>query len=237
MGNFEPSDLLRATLVTLPLHELSTGPFIDLVNQYLSSEEHDHLASLSHFARRQSYAAGRLAAKLAIRQQNEGISPSLITVRSGIFQQPIVYSENINIQNSAISIAHSERLAAALCFHRAHPMGIDCDRTIASDAEEILRNLHPKLLASLATLKLHEGDAATLFWVAQESLAKTLTTGLMSPTATYRPSEIRLENGCYHVRHEYFEQYQTIVIPGAEDWLAITLPARTQLDVTPLTRA
>ncbi|MGM0561823.1 MAG: 4'-phosphopantetheinyl transferase family protein [Pseudomonadota bacterium] len=227
---FAEDELLRATLAVIPLDHLSEDRLGELISANLQTDELSRLQALEHSKRRQSFATGRLAAKLAIQAHHKGLDPRDISIASGVFEQPVIAATIPGVGETGISISHSARYAAALAFHRAHPMGLDIDLPARAEIEPVLSELAPEERHLLDDLELEEAAAATLIWVARESLAKTLTTGMMTPLSIYTPSSIERQEGVFVLRYRNFAQYRTLVWPGAQGWLGVTLPERTQLD-------
>lgn len=228
-GSFAPGDTLRATLVTIDLDNLVPATQDALIGQLLHDDELARRISFEHTRRRNSYTYGRLAAKIALQALQPEIDPRLICVESGIFEQPILANAvGINVATLGVSISHSDRLAAALIFHRGHPMGIDVDLPSKDDIGAVFDGLDSKTRDICSAVGLSKHDTSSLLWVARESLAKTLTTGMMAPLDIYAPSDIIRKGDSFVIGYQNFAQYQTHVWPGETGWLAITLPARTR---------
>ncbi|WP_143589699.1 4'-phosphopantetheinyl transferase family protein [Thalassospira mesophila] len=198
-----------------------------MISALFHKNEIARLHTFEHAKRRQSFAHGRLAGKLAVRAHCDDLEPQQIQIENGVFDQPILTSTHPEIHQLGVSISHSDHYAAALVFHRAHPMGIDVDLPSPADIGPVLAGLSRRERNVLEELKLDDRDAAALMWVARESLAKTLTTGLMTPLSVYTPSSITLQDGVFVVFYENFSQYRSLVWHGVKGWLGITLPGET----------
>ncbi|WP_430471135.1 4'-phosphopantetheinyl transferase family protein [Thalassospira lucentensis] len=231
-GSFDADKILRATLAVVDLDVLTPEDRAGLITSSFHMRETDRHETFKHARRRDSFVAGRLAAKLALRQHCPDLDPSDVSVENGVFDQPMMISENgkCDIAQLGVSISHSQSYGAALIFHRAHPMGIDVDVPSQEDVGPVLAGLDAHTRAQCDGLALSDLQMASLLWVARESLAKTLTTAMMSPLALYTPSEITQKGACFILRYENFGQYQTHVWPGAKGWLALTMPARTEFE-------
>lgn len=228
-GSFDPRDVLSATLVVIDLDDLVREVREALIVQLLHDDELARRASFKHTQRKDSYTHGRLAAKVALQAHRSEIDPRLISIESGIFEQPILSNVvDANASTLGVSISHSDRRAAALVFHRGHPMGIDVDLLSEDDVGPVFDGLDHETREMCATIGLSKGGTASLLWVARESLAKTLTTGMMTPLDIYAPSEISRKGDVYVLGYRNFAQYQTYVWSGGSGWLAMTLPARTR---------
>lgn len=227
-GSFDPSASLRATLAVIDLHALAPTTSDALINELFHERELVRRDGFAHARRKDSYSFGRLAAKLALRAHLPDHDPRVISIESGVFEQPILSClDDAAVETFGVSISHSDRLAAALIFHRGHPMGIDVDLPSAADIDPVFDGLDAKTRVLCDELGLSKNDTASLLWVARESLAKTLTTGMMTPLDVYAASEINRHGDGFVLGYRNFAQYRTYVWPGVLGWLAITLPART----------
>lgn len=229
-GSFDPADLLRATLAWVDLTGQDAGAQEDVMRRYFHPAEHHRRQSFEFSARRDSYSAGRQAAKHALQAHCPQIDPQKVLIGSGVFGQPVMTGPYAVCGDLGVSISHSPDFAVALVFHRGHPMGVDVDLPSAGDIDPVLDDLTDDTRRQLDALRYDDCDAAALIWTARESLAKTLTTGMMTPLSLYAPSRIARQAECVVLHYANFAQYKTIAWPGAKGWLAITLPAQSDLD-------
>lgn len=229
-GTFAPDEILRAALAVFDLAGLDDAGCGKLAESRLHAAEKVRLAGFQHDRRRKSFICGRLAAKAALAAYFPGIDPQSIEIGSGVFDQPIIVGGGADIQGMSVSLSHSDRFAVALVFHRAHPLGIDVDLPTVKDVAAILDGIAPDMRKMIQLVDLDDYDAACLLWVARESLAKTITTGMMTPLELYAPSSIDRKGPGFEVRYANFGQYRTILWPGAQGWLGLTLPDQTGFD-------
>ncbi len=231
-GSFDAPDLLRATLAVIDLDAVNS-PANDaaLIRSYFHPREMDRRERFEHMRRKDSYTAGRLAAKLALKHHCPSLDIQKISVENGVFDQPILLADSSasDVAQLGISISHSDSYAVALIFHRAHPMGVDIDLPTQQDIAPVLSGLDEKTQRRFADLGLSDVACASLIWTARESLAKALTTGMMTPLALYCSSNITRQGNCFVLHYENFAQYKTHVRPGKKGWLALTMPARTDM--------
>lgn len=229
-GTFAPSDILRATLAVFDIECLDDASCEELATAQFHPAELARLASFGHDRRRKSFVCGRIAAKAALAAHFPNIDPKKIEIGSGVFDQPLIIGDGENLQGMSISLSHSDCFAVALVFHRGHPLGIDVDLPTVKDVPVILDGLSPDVQNMIAMAGLDDHEAACLLWVARESLAKTLTTGMMTPLDLYVPSMIARNDNVFEVRYANFGQYRTIIWPGTRGWLGLTLPDQTEFD-------
>lgn len=230
-SSFGPDDLLRATLAVIDLD------ITDLINQggliqsCFHPRESDRRDKFEHLRRKDSYTAGRLAAKLALKHHCPSADMQKISVVNGVFDQPVLVGDGpeSDVAQLGVSISHSDGYAVALIFHRAHPMGVDIDLPAQQDIAPVLSGLDEQTQRNLANLGLSDIEGASLIWTARESLSKALTTGMMTPLALYRASDITRQGNSFVLHYENFAQYKTHVWPGKKGWLALTMPARTDM--------
>ncbi len=229
-GTFVPADILQATLAVIDIECLEDASWAEMATAQLHPAERTRLETFRHDRRRKSFVCGRIAAKAALAAYFPNIDPKKIEIGSGVFDQPLVIGGAENLQGISISLSHSDCFAVALAFHRAHPLGIDVDLPTAKDVPVILDGLQPSMQKMICMAGLDDQEAACLLWVARESLAKTLTTGMMTPLDLYVPSMIERTAIGFEVRYANFAQYRTIIWPGARGWLGLTLPDQTEFD-------
>lgn len=229
-GTFAPSDILRATLAVLDIDSLDEASCGEWADSQLHPAEIKRLASFRYARRRKSFVCGRLAAKAALAAYFPGLDPKVIEIGSGVFDQPLIIGGGEDLQGMSVSVSHSDCFAVALAFHRAHPQGIDVDLPSVKDVPGILDGLAPHVQSMLGVCDLDDHSAACLLWVARESLAKTLTTGMMTPLDLYVPSSIERNDTGFEVRYANFGQYRTIIWTGERGWLGLTLPDQTGFD-------
>jgi phosphopantetheinyl transferase len=231
-GSFATDTLLRASLAVIDLDCLTPATCSNMVASLLNETEITRISKFTHAKRQQSFTFGRLAAKLALSHHCPGHNPRQAQVDNGVFDQPVITSARTAFNDLGVSITHSGHYAAALVFHRAHPMGIDIDLPTTDDANLILADLKPAITKMLAGLHLGVQARAGLIWVARESIGKTLTTGMMTPLAIYAPSSIEIQDGIFVVQYENFAQYRTLIWPGIKGWFGLTLPRETALSLS-----
>lgn len=229
-GTFAPTDILQATLVVFDIEGFDEVACEALAQTQFHPAEMARLATLQHARRRKSFVSGRLAAKAALAARFPGLDPKTLEIGSGVFDQPLIMGGADFCQAMAVSLSHSDCFAVALVFHRGHPLGIDVDLPRTKDVPGILDGLAPNVQKMIRACDLDDHGAACLLWVARESLAKTLTTGLMTSLDIYVPASIDRINTGFEVRYANFGQYRTLIWPGARGWLALTLPNQTMFD-------
>lgn len=229
-GTFAPSDILRATLAVLDIDGLDDASCGEWADTQLHPDEMKRLASFQHARRRKSFVCGRLAAKAALVAYFPDLDPQTLEIGSGVFDQPLIVGGGESLQGMSVSVSHSDSFAVAVAFHRAHPLGIDVDLPTVTDVAGILDGLAPHVQKMIRICDLDDHSAACLLWVARESLAKTLTTGMMTPLDLYVLSSIVRNDIGFDVRYANFGQYRTVIWPGERGWLGLTLPDQTGVD-------
>ncbi|WP_404424833.1 4'-phosphopantetheinyl transferase family protein [Thalassospira australica] len=236
MGEFDIANgLLRATLAHVAV--CGNGEPGEDAENWLHPEELSLARRMSHDGRRNSYIAGRVAAKMCLSQWLATDEPDRFWVRPGVFGQPFVdgsaaIGAGLGHKLPCVSIAHSEDTSMAIAYHRAHPMGIDL-APIDEDAMPLLQaELTRDELALISELSLPECDAAQLLWSCKESLGKTLNTALMVPLPVFEVAELIADTPFITVHYRNFEQYRTIACRNQSGWFSLTLPRATGISDT-----
>ncbi|WP_156111672.1 4'-phosphopantetheinyl transferase family protein [Thalassospira australica] len=232
LGTFSPDDILGATIAILYRHRISEDDVKKLAENYLHVKEQQRRHKFKYLQRRDSFTIGRLAAKIALKKHLDDVPPNDIFIGSGLFNQPIILGASYRLCELGVSISHSDQLGVAIVHHKGHPIGIDVDQLAQTDVVPVLDAMDARLKEQFVKLSLSEYEAASLVWVACESLGKVLITGMMVPLSIYAPSSIVRCGAGFELRYKNFKQYQTRVMPFADAWLAITFPGQTDMDLS-----
>lgn len=176
---------------------------------HLHPQERDYFETLKFEKRIKRYLMGRYVAKQAVSALTGEKDLSNILIQSGIFTQPIVVSNQQNIQ---VSITHSDNFAAALAFPEVHPMGIDLEK-INLNQNEVLESqmteAEKERIRFLSFSYSYE-TLLTLLWTAKEALSKALKTGLMTPFQVFEISKIEFRDDYIMSYYINFAQYKVI---------------------------
>jgi len=196
----------------------------------LSKQEKSVYASFPSKKRQLTYLMGRHCAKKAINQLHSKITPSDITIESGCFDQPIVIHSDI--QNTQISIAHSQHSAIAIAFPEHHPMGVDIE-TLDEDRLKIINTQLTESEKRLCvTPSVSELMLKTVLWTAKESLSKTIKTGLMTPPSIYEINTVTRNEDEFEITFKHFGQYKGVAVSFGGNVICVCMPkeSRAQLE-------
>ncbi len=224
---------IRHFVVTLSLVDrslLKTAAIEELAKLTLHPREQHTRRSIDNRERFNTYSIGRVTAKLALSEHQNSISPQEYCIENGLLGQPILSGPSTNCHSMCISITHSEFYCAAIVSDARCPAGIDIDKVSLADADTVFNLLSPKTISTLSCLQLEYNEAASMIWVAFESLGKTLKTGLTVPLGIYEPDVIDCCETGYHLTYSNFLQYKTHVFRLPNGWLALTLPRSVIID-------
>ncbi|MCG7409133.1 4'-phosphopantetheinyl transferase superfamily protein [Paenibacillus sp. ACRRX] len=196
--------------------------------EWLHPSEAAYLDKLRFVKRRQSYLAGRYAAKHAVAAWI-GIDIPLqrIAIRHGQFEQPIVTVDgHSNIQ---VSITHCDGGAAAIAFHEANPLGIDMELVQQEKTDVLKSQLTASECNTVKQLPFAQAASLTLLWTAKESLSKVLKTGLTVPPHFYETVDVKASASSVYGRYAFFPQYRFLSFIAGPYAYAITYPRHATL--------
>jgi 4'-phosphopantetheinyl transferase len=195
---------------------------------YLHARERDYYNTLKFEKRIKSYLMGRFVAKQAVAALSGENNLSDIFIQPGIFTQPIVVSNQRNIQ---VSITHCDDFGAALAFPEAHPMGIDIEKIQLKNREALERQITESEKERINCLPASYNTGLTLLWTVKEALSKVLKTGLMTPFEVFEISKIELYDNYQISYFKNFAQYKAISFTIGNNYLcSMVHPFKTKLD-------
>ncbi|TVX92161.1 4'-phosphopantetheinyl transferase family protein [Paenibacillus agilis] len=203
--------------------------------EWLHPDEVAYLDKLRFVKRRQSYLAGRYAAKHAVAAWiGANIPLQRIAIRHGQLEQPIVTADgHPNIQ---VSITHCDGGAAAIAFHEAIPLGIDMELVQQEKKDVLLSQITARECDTVKQLPFTQTASLTLLWTAKESLSKALKTGLTVPSYFYETVDVEANASFVYGRYAFFPQYRFLSFIAGPYAYAITFPRHATLTV-PLDRS
>tara|TARA_Y100001970_G_scaffold268765_1_gene360404 strand:- start:568 stop:1137 length:570 start_codon:yes stop_codon:yes gene_type:complete len=172
--------------IQIGLHMITgvTQKDIELFLGKLSKYELETYKNLPALKRQHCYLMGRYCAKKALLVLNNKIKLTEITIEKGYFDQPIIIHPNIN--NTQVSIAHTDSSAVAIAFQEHQPMGVDLELKLTktiSIIDKVLSDAEKLLLKR--TKKSYSDEIYTVVWTCKESLAKTIKVGLFPVLSLY----------------------------------------------------
>jgi phosphopantetheinyl transferase len=176
-------------------------------------------------ARQYSFLLGRLCAKEALVGLIGRDSRTSIAVLPGVFQQPVVRATH-GI-NACVSISHTNRIAAALAFDEAHPMGVDIEVVTQEQAATIETKLTHREKRLIAHYRRKPHELFFVIWTMKEALAKVLRTGLMTDPSILEITELFAEKESWRGIFGNFAQYGAHAFALRDHIFAFALPRRT----------
>ncbi len=197
--------------------------------QYLSEFEIEVYQSIQYEKRKKDYLAGRYIAKKVLSRYLQEENLTRITIKWGVFNQPLLVYPVSNPPK--ISITHTHTHSACLVFPQEHPMGIDMEPCSNRDYKSIEPQLteNEKLLGK--STKENIAEFYIRLWTIKEALSKVFQTGLTVPLEIYEIAEIR-NFGPYSVStFKNFLQYKAISFLWKGNVCSIAMPEKTVFDV------
>lgn len=212
--------------VTLCFCHFSSKKVYDGVIEHLHIQERTYYHTLKFDRRIRSYLLGRFVAKQAVSALTGEKRLTNIHIQSGIFTQPIVVSDQKNIQ---VSITHCDDFGAAIAFPEAHPMGIDIEKCDPNKIDAFTSQMTQAEVKLLHSLKFSDETGCTLLWTAKEALSKILKTGLMTPFEVFEISKVEITNDSILCYYKNFAQYKVTAFRVADYICSIAYPLKTKL--------
>lgn len=151
--------------------------------EVLSPEEKERRASFRSATRQESFARGRVAARLLLGERL-GVPPAAVALEVAADGSLLAPTCGL-----CISIAHSGGWAAAAVGER--PVGIDLERIVPRRPDLHRYLLHPGEYDRFERLPLDRTRALLLYWTIKEATLKGLRTGLrLSPKKLFLDLEL-----------------------------------------------
>jgi phosphopantetheinyl transferase len=218
----------RAALATIPADDFEAER--EAAERSFGGEERAYWQRDLAPRRRRSFLLGRVAARRALRLLGPGPEADR-GIGCGVFGQPVVYGGG----GYAVSIAHSEALAAAVAFPAGHPLAIDLELLQRDNLEAVQTVLTPEELALVKDLA--PGDAAReqrlsfALWSAREALSKVLGCGFMCSAHLLAVKTLEGDAaGGWRGEFRHLGQWAFEVVANGEHMLALVRPKRTTLE-------
>ncbi len=205
----------------------SMTDYEDIV-KHLHPEERAYYHALKFEKRIKSYLMGRFVAKQAVAALIHEGNLADIWIQSGIFTQPVVVSNQPNIQ---VSVSHCADFGAALAFPEAHPMGIDIEEIYQDKREVLERQITGFEAEQLKSFSAAYDTGLMLLWTAKEALSKVLKTGLMTPFQIFEISKIEVCGDYFMSYYKNFAQYKVISFTMDGYMCSIVHPMKTKLSL------
>jgi phosphopantetheinyl transferase len=146
----------------------------------LSDAERERAGRFRFPKRRGDWTAGRVAAKLALREAlGDSAAAEELTVATGLSGEPVVTAVSFGV-----SISHAGGMAAAVAFPCDRPIGIDLEPVTAVDpglATLACNDREHRWLAARPADQIN--DSLLRIWTAKEAAVKLTRTGLGVPLA------------------------------------------------------
>jgi 4'-phosphopantetheinyl transferase len=212
------------SLVAAPLAALEAS-----ARDILSPAEEALLTDRLAPARRQSFLAGRRAAKGALSLLAPGVLSRDISVLPGLLQQPVVSVPGRS--NLQVTLAHAGTAAIAVAHPEACPMGVDLERAAPGQQSALSEQTTPRERALAQTaVPSDEHQRMLLLWCLKEALSKALRCGLTVPLSLLEVASLVPLPGGARARFENFTQYEGIAFCAAPFCLALVVPHMVRWD-------
>lgn len=206
----EASYMLKLSLVSLPPE--------DAPLDYLSPAEKEQYFGFQYPRRRNSYLLGKLAAKIAVAEEDDDLSA--IQIEHGILCQPFIAGST-----RKITVTHCDTLGAAAVYDPGLLAGVDMER-VDERAAEAIRRITSKEEEALK-MELAPPHFLTLLWTAKEAMSKVIQTGFTVPTELFEIKECTCSGQTAVSRFRNFPHFKAVSVVRREYVYSIVLPAKS----------
>ncbi len=201
--------MLKLSVVSLPPE--------DAPLEYLSPAEQEQYFGFQYSRRRNSYLLGKLAAKMAVAEEEDDLSS--IQIEHGILCQPIITGST-----RRITITHCDTMGAAADYDPRLMAGVDMER-VDEKAADAIRRITSKEEETLVT-ELAPPQFLTLLWTAKEAMSKVIQTGFTVPTELFEIKECVCRGQAAVSEFRNFPQFKALSVVRREYVFSIVLPGK-----------
>jgi 4'-phosphopantetheinyl transferase len=183
---------------------------LEEVKNILHESEHKRYDEILSLKRKKSFLFGRYAAKKALAEFCNISKLPEISIVNGVFGQPVIHHRDI--KNIQISIAHTDKMAAAIVFQEEYPMALDIEEIDECRSDFVKSQFTKDELNLSKNFSDSEQNIFNLvLWTAKEALAKVVKVGLTVPLVVLEIETIAkdiINNGEIILTYKNFKQYQ-----------------------------
>ncbi|HEY3366507.1 MAG TPA: 4'-phosphopantetheinyl transferase superfamily protein [Symbiobacteriaceae bacterium] len=191
--------------------------------------ERSYFDGLKSERRRQSYLAGRFAAKQALAAAGGLPTLAEILIGSGVFWQPVVECEGL--KNMQVSISHCDDVGIAIAFPERYPMGIDIESINPEKCDVLQAQVTAGEREQLHLVALSEEEGLTVLWTAKEALSKVLRTGFTVALEALEVSKVMEGPEYLSCHYKLFPLYRCITFIVSSYVIAVALPKNVDFTV------
>jgi phosphopantetheinyl transferase len=213
----------------LGITNIAYHSLLERMDDTLNIAEKNHFYSLPTARMRESYLRSQYISKITTSTYVGEDDLTRISIRHGVFFQPLLYGPNM------ISISHSGDFAVSLVFPDEHPMGVDLEIINPNAPDKIQSQLTAREIHMATDLNEEMYMSYTRFWTVKEALSKVLKTGLMVPLTLLEIEAVEKYKNYDLSYFRHFTQYKSITYSNKSFMISIVLPAETKLLVEKIT--
>lgn len=202
------------------------SPYFEILknsNKFLSENELKYFERFTIESRRHSFLLGRLASKIALAHFLGDANLRANEINIGVFLFPVVAKGH-----ALISISHSDQIGIAVAGDCEHPIAVDLEKIMKSEAYIGLG--FEKELELFTTIELDLNTKYTVLWSAREALGKALKTGLTVPLDVFAIQKIHHLEGCLQILFVNFLQYQVLTFHCMGYVVSLACPKNSRTD-------
>lgn len=200
---------------------------VDGLTELLHANEVAVMSDYKHQTRKESYFGGRLACKLALGEITDQDARS-IDIGRGVFDFPVV--KGIIMGSLQVSIAHCKKVAVALAFPEAHPLGVDIE-FVSSENHAAIDSQLTASERKMTTDEKEEDAAQHMIWSMKEALSKVLKTGLMINFKLLEVADYEKAAIFHTANFKHHHQYKSIGFGVGNFVCTMVMPRKTSCDI------
>lgn len=172
--------------------------------------------------RKDEFYWGRIAMKMTLLSEKKRDLFQRLSIKKGIFNQPVVENNNIDF-----SISHCSNIVVATCFPKSYLVGIDIEK-IKYDNLCYIENFYPK---NKVPYGIKEEIACTISWTAAEAISKALKIGFTANPQIFCIKNISIKNDIFFIDFVNFPNFKGFSFKLDEYIFSIIVPKNVYIDI------
>lgn len=213
----------KRCLIGLCLCRIPDTCEVDSINiDFLSTDEKRQLTEKKRKQNKINFLLGRYAAKQAVTEILDGLTPGEIQIYNNILGQP--YLTEVPGSDLEVTISHSGEYGLAVVYPKYLCMGVDIEK-ITPNRNKVLEYFitdNEKKLIGIDNEKL------TMLWSVKEAASKCIMTGITLPAEMFSLKTLLEQGNGIRGHFRHLVQYQYVCIPYENYAIGFVYPAEAK---------